>query len=378
MVVYGRSTVSEFLGDRIVYRNLQPADPRLPGLAELGPAAGLPPGTIPRKSEPGYARVIVGLLRRARALEAPGGEIRRLVFVGDTRLNDGTAFANLCQAGGWPGLAFICAETDAPAAFELTLTPGGQEIYLANRWSGLTSFDAYCTAQGLPVDAQTAVVVDLDKTAIGARGRNAATIDQARVDAVRDTVADLLGPAFAPDAFRAAYDRLNRPEFHPFTADNQDYVAYICLMLGSRLYDLEELVTRVQRGELLSFETFIAGVDARSGELPAGLAAIHASIYANVQAGDPTPFKAFRRNEYRSTVGRMGHLADDTPVERLLAEEIVITQEVRSQALEWLSRGALLFGLSDKPDEASTPGPELAAEGYRPIHRTETHVVGAG
>ncbi|MBS3785148.1 MAG: hypothetical protein KGY78_11970, partial [Anaerolineae bacterium] len=60
----------------------------------------------------------------------------------------------------------------------------------------------------------------------------------------------------------------------------------------------------------------------------------------------------------------------------LLAKEIVITQEVREAALRWKARGALLFGLSDKPDEASIPTPALASEGFQSIHRIETHTVG--
>jgi hypothetical protein len=127
---------------------------------------------------------------------------------------------------------------------------------------------------------------------------------------------------------------------------------------------------------LASFHQFIVGVEERSDELPSALRAVHQGIYTNVQAGDPTPFKPFRRNEYLETVSRMGCLKDGAPVEQLLSEEIVITQEVRQMALDWRQRGALLFGLSDKPDEASLPTPELAAQGYLPIHRTETHVVG--
>ena len=60
----------------------------------------------------------------------------------------------------------------------------------------------------------------------------------------------------------------------------------------------------------------------------------------------------------------------------LLANEIVITQEVREVALAWRERGALLFGLSDKPDEASIPQPAQAAQGRQAIHRVETHAVG--
>ena len=38
--------------------------------------------------------------------------------------------------------------------------------------------------------------------------------------------------------------------------------------------------------------------------------------------------------------------------------------------------GALLFGLSDKPDEASLPTPELEQQGHLPLHRNVTHIVG--
>jgi hypothetical protein len=72
----------------------------------------------------------------------------------------------------------------------------------------------------------------------------------------------------------------------------------------------------------------------------------------------------------------MGKLDDDASAARLLEQEIVITQEVRHWVLRWRERGALLFGLSDKPDEASVPCDDLAARGYRAIHRTETHAVG--
>jgi len=146
--------------------------------------------------------------------------------------------------------------------------------------------------------------------------------------------------------------------------------------LGSGLYNLEQVVDEVRRGRLVSFRQFIESVEERSGELPSALRAVHQGIYTNVQSGDPTPFKPFRRNEYLETVSRMGCLKDGAPVEHLLSEEIVITQEVRQMALDWRQRGALLFGLSDKPDEASLPTPELAAQGYLPIHRTQTHVVG--
>ncbi len=376
MEFYGRAAVGEYLGDRIVYRNLSPVDERLPSLSVVQHELFLPAGNIPRKTQPEYAQVVVHLLHRARALDATGTPIGRLIFIGDTRMNDATAFANICRAGEWPGLAFIGSEDAQPANVERLSIEAGMGLYLSNRWSVLADFDRYCASQGLPIDEYAAVVIDLDKTAIGARGRNAHVIDQARVAAVRETVARLLGEDFDQESFIKAYNQLNQVEFHLFTADNQDYLAYICLILGSGLYDQEELVNRVRAGEVVSFRQFIDQVEGNTGELPSGLASIHSEIYANVRAGDPTPFKPFRRNEFLATVERMGFLEDDSPVEKMLAEEILLTQEVRQLAEQWQQRGALLFGLSDKPDEASLPTLALSQKGYRPIHQTITHAVG--
>jgi len=124
------------------------------------------------------------------------------------------------------------------------------------------------------------------------------------------------------------------------------------------------------------FRQFIAEVDGRLAALPSGLGSVHKEIFANVQAGDPTPFKPFRYNEFRITSARMGCLPEGAPLSQLLGEEILVTREVRDLALDWRARAALVFGLSDKPDEASLPTPELAAQGYVPLHRKPTHVVG--
>lgn len=376
MNLYAKTSISEFLGERLVYRNLEPADPNLPPLKVLGPMVGLSLGRIPRKTESDYALVIVNLLRVAQQQRGVKRPLQRLLFVGDTRLLDGTAFANLCLASGWPGLAFIGAENGKPAAIEIASNESGQTLYLANRWAALADFDAYARSQGIAVDEETAVIVDIDKTALGARGRNASVIDNARVQAVQNTVASLLGEAFDLDAFRVAYDLLNQPEFHPFTTDNQDYLAYLCLILGSGLYRLDEIVDGIRHKRLTAFEAFMAEVDAHLRKLPPSLAAIHTDIYANVRRGDPTPFKSFRRNEYLTTIRCFGNCPDQAPIEQIVRDEITVTQEVRQVSLAWQERGALLFGLSDKPDEAATPTAELAAQGYLPIHRALTHAVG--
>jgi len=369
---YGTATLSEFLGDNVAYRNLVPADPRLPPVAALCAELGLESGTIPRKAEPAYGRVVTELLRRARQLERPGVEIGQLVYVGDSAHNDGLAFANLLAASGWAGWAFIGRDSPEQAP-EVKIE---DELYLANRWSALLAFLAFLDYEGFVVDERTAVVLDLDKTAIGARGRNDAVIDAARVEGVQHTVADLLGDGFDQASFQTAYAELNQPAYHPFTTDNQDYLAYICLMLGAGMVALPAMVDEVQEGRLADFGAFIARIQARRDELArTGLALIHDEVWACVQAGDPTPFKAFRYNEYLTTVARFGG-TDGTPVEHLLRDQIVLTQEVRQAAAALRARGALLFGISDKPDEASLPNARQAEEGMLALHHLPTVAVG--
>jgi hypothetical protein len=146
---------------------------------------------VPRKHELDYARVIAALLAAARQMENPEKSLERLVFIGDTELLDGTAFTNLCLVTGWRGLAFIGDENHAAPAFHLSERPGGT-VYMANRWAALDDFDHFCTQQLQPVGAQTAVVIDLDKTILGARGRNSKCIDLARSTAMQQTLSTVL------------------------------------------------------------------------------------------------------------------------------------------------------------------------------------------
>jgi hypothetical protein len=396
MQTHGTTSLHDLFDDRVILRNLAPFDQRLPSLAEAWQAMGLASSRIPRKHEPDYARASVWFVRRARALDLPSADVRELLFIGDTAMADGNAFRNLAQAGGWPGWCFIGAEKlSAPAS----LVADEDNVSLANRWALLADWLATAKAAGARLDQHTTVVVDMDKTAIAARGRNAAVIDNARVEGLHRTAAGLLGDAFDLARVQAAHHELKEPVYHPFTADNQDYLAYICLAVSAGLIDLPTLVSQIQAGQMRSFEQFIAWADGtlaaraaarsstsseksnffpdfpRSTDL-AGFTAIHRAVYPLVQAGDPTPFKAFRRQEYLCTVERLGHLPAGASIEQLLAEQVCITQEVREIALWLKRRGCLLLTMSDKPDEATLPTPEQAKQGYLPLHRTPTTAVG--
>jgi len=362
----------DLVGDLVLYRNLDPVDARLPQFADAWAEIGLVDATRPRKHEASYAQTTAWYLRRARGLSRRGDELAELVYLGDTAMADGNAFKSLRAVTGWPGWAFIGAEKDE----EMAVTEK-EGVYVANRWSALAEFASLLLAQGAALDARTAVVVDIDKTALGARGRNDRSIDRARITAIEATVSDAIGAAFDRDAFRAAYGTINVPKYHSFTADNQDYLAYICLMISAGFTTTEGLLGDLEAGRLASFRDFIERVETRRERLPSdALRALHADIYGLVVAGDPTPFKAFRRREYRETVSRMGHLPDHAPLAQRLVEEVCLTREV-VEFTRWLAgRGCLLLAASDKPDEATMPTPALVAEGFLPLHRTPTHIVG--
>ena len=117
----------------------------------------------------------------------------------------------------------------------------------------------------------------------------------------------------------------------------------------------------------------LAYVDAHTADLPTAVRAVHAQVSEAVARGDPTPFTEFRRAEFRATVEHMGQMDDSASAAELLREEITITHEIMTAAARWRDRDALVFGLSDKPDEASLPGPECSDP---PVHRVVTHVVG--
>jgi len=201
---YGRSALSEFLGDNITYRNLVPVDPDIPGLPDIWEEVGLSTNRIPRKTTLEYAGVVTFILDHISRRSNPGSEIKRIVFIGDTHLNDGMAYQNICQAGHWDGMAFIAAESSEPVQVEVEEKHSGKMV-IANRWSALDEFKDTCRQLNFPIDDQAVVLIDLDKTALGARGRNDKVIDRVRIDAASQTIRELLGNDFNPQVFSTAY-----------------------------------------------------------------------------------------------------------------------------------------------------------------------------
>jgi hypothetical protein len=372
---FGRARLADFCEDWVVYRNLEPLDKRLRGLKSAYIDMELRSELIPRKQDVAYAKVATYFLKeiqRIRGVKTPLGE---LLFLGDTLFNDSQAYKNIRAFSRWQGACFICTERveQAPG-----LSTDDENVTIANRWSLLPEWLRQLRAEGLQLNERTAVVIDIDKTALGAKGRNDKTIDRARLAGIFRTMEAVLGEAFNQPIFERDYAELNRAKYHQVTADNQDYLAYICMVLNTDLISLDEVKREVESDSLDSFEQFVRWVGSRLMIHPAagsGLREVHETIDASVRNGDPTPFKRFRRQEFISTMESMGYMPDTATVGELLQEEITLTEEVFAAA-QWLkARGCLLLCLSDKPDEASMPNSRVSPD-LVPLHRAETHRVG--
>jgi hypothetical protein len=101
--------------------------------------------------------------------------------------------------------------------------------------------------QGTDLDESLAVVVDLDKTILGPRGRNDRTIDEARTVAGCEVARTALGVRFSEQTFGHIYGELQQARYHFFTEDNQDFLVYVSLLLAAGVYDLQTLLHDLHR-----------------------------------------------------------------------------------------------------------------------------------
>ena len=372
---FGRARLSDYFGDLVIYRNLEPLDTRIRGRRASSYKMEIPADVIPRKQDRDYAKAAAWIARQAQKLHRKGTELSELLFIGDTLYNDGHAYNNMIDVTEWRGACFIGGEkpNDPPLA---EINDGN--VYVANRWAALSDWMKWVLGQDLHVNESTLVIVDIDKTALGAKGRNDQVINEARLEGIYRTRNAVLGDKFDRKTFESQYNELNRSRYHVLTEDNQDYLAYICMVLNAGLFDYNEILKAVQNGSVDNFEQFLRMVNTRMIARETGgesLRQVHEAVLASVQNGDPTPFKRFRRQEFITTVERMGNMPDDAPVSELLTQEITLTNEV-CELTDWLkNRGCLLLCMSDKPDEASRPDPHISAD-LPPVHKAETHRVG--
>ena len=229
---------------------------------------------------------------------------------------------------------------------------------IANRWALLDSWLEQIISRNL-INQQTALFLDIDKTLLGPRGRCDTEIDEARAEGALQIAIDILDELVDIIEFRSHYDMLCHQEFHSLTLDNQDYVAYIALLLVSNSLTMKELQQGMTDGSLGHFHQLLTAVETR---LHPALNQIHATIKSANAAGDPTPFKDFRHAEFVATIERM---ADGRLI--LCSEVVTLTQNLAQQ-------GVLCLAASDKPAEASLPTPAQAAMGLLALHHTSSWV----
>ncbi len=391
---FGLASLDELVGDLIIYRSLEPITRQLPGLKSARYQLGLPSRVVPRKQQESYAQVALWILEKAQRQRR--ATIAELLLIGDTLSGDGHTFQVMRALGAergssrdreqsridagrgaaLPSACFIGNEkANESEHFVADVATG---MFEANRWSQLVDWIRWAAQNGLRMDRNTVVILDLDKTAIGARGRNNRAIDVARLKGLYRTVGSLLGNRFDAKLFAQHYEHLNRARYHHLTGDNQDYLAYICLVLNNDGLDCADLLERIEGGAVQTFEQFVRYVEvciAGGGRVSEAMRQAHEAVNTAVAQGDPTPFKQFRREEFLATLEHMNNLADDMPAEERFNQEICITQEVR-EAILWLKeQGCLIISFSDKPDESSIPH-RTRHRGKQPIHKAKTHAVG--
>ncbi|RMD78716.1 MAG: hypothetical protein D6823_05545 [Chloroflexi bacterium] len=341
-----RATIADLTDDRVIYRDLQPCDPTLPSLPMLRAELGLPVNVTPRKRDVAYARVIVALARAAQALRN-GPPLTTVAVIGDTE-NDRLLTVHLQSLNEVATYGFIGVDRPvAPATLEWN-----DVVATATRWALVHEWAAELTARGVNW-SQTAVLIDIDKTLLGPRGRSDGAIDEARAEAALSVATELLGDQFDRALFRRNYTELCRREWHALTLDNQDYTVAIALFATIAVFDLPAIEVQLAAGlSPTLLELLIA-----AQQVPAELQPLRKQLIERIEAGDPTPFIQFRRAELVTTAARMadGRLTLSNELFRL------------GRALQ--EQGALLLAASDKPAESALPSPEQAAAGLLPLHR---------
>ena len=85
-------------------------------------------------------------------------------------------------------------------------------------------------SRNFKLDAETMVIIDIDKTALGAKGRNDKGHRPAPAGQDLPDHGRRAGVRLRPGGLREHYNELNRARYHQLTADNQDYLAYVCMV----------------------------------------------------------------------------------------------------------------------------------------------------
>jgi hypothetical protein len=203
------------------------------------------------------------------------------------------------------------------------------------------------------VDKYTIFIVDIDKTIIGAKGRNDLSITKARFDAIKEIANEIIGN-YDEKKFFEIYQKLNEKKYHSFTEDNQDIVTLLTILFYLDLYPFSKFLDEFEKGIHIDKLTFLKTILKKTRKSSKFIELLKNCIL-RIENYDQTPFIEFRYKEFEKTIKRMDFLNDETPQDILLEEEIMITREVYEIICKAKDRDAKVLGLSDKPEASSFP-----------------------
>jgi hypothetical protein len=346
--MYRRGKLNTIFEDNIVFRELNPINKALPQFEEIKQVLHL--DTLPRKKDILYAKVLSYIFKSMR-------DFKKILYIGDTLMSDGSVIRNLAQNREFQVAGIITREGEKEK-----LESDG-EILLNTRWQKLPDAVKILENSGFSIDKKTVLVIDIDKTAIGARGRNDGAIDRARMDAIFQIASDIFGSIDRKNFF-GIYSRVNRKDLFHITADNQDIVSIVSILVYGGAINFSQL-EELHNGE----EVLRKCIKNTGGRLKD----VTLSVYKNIKNGNPTPFPMFRKAEFEKTIKRMDFLSDDVSVSDLLTKEITTTEEVFDCATRAKDRGGLVFGVSDKPALSTIPCPDTDLP---PIYEKEMKIFG--
>ncbi|MBC7195273.1 MAG: hypothetical protein H5U37_06430, partial [Caldisericia bacterium] len=164
--MYKRVNLNFVFEDLIVFRELNVIKKDFPNFEKIKEILSI--NELPRKKDKNYALVLSFIIDKI-------GDFNKVIYIGDTFLNDKSVIENLTNLNKYEVYGII---TEGKGEFKRE-----KNIILNNSWENLVNL---IKELNLNFDNNTFIITDIDKTLIGARGRNDLSIDKARFDAIKD------------------------------------------------------------------------------------------------------------------------------------------------------------------------------------------------
>ncbi len=355
MEIFGLASLFDYFGENLIFRNLNILDKNAPQFDEIKNTLGME--KLPRKNSEEYAEAVYYIVKNM----CP--DLESILYFGDTDLDAGV-IKNLSKVTGARVSGFIYDAGKKIPEYENNL------IYRSDRWENITDFinmNKDCLNSGC------VGLFDLDKTVLGAKGRNSHIIDMARIDAVIERVLEI-DPDIHKDFIKEIYDVINQ-SFKRITEDNQDITAFLTILVCFGVIDTDYLQNMLNPD--IDFDYIIK--DLSGGDYGKGLNDVFEEVKTLYNKGESTMFKTFRYNELKTTLAKINSKSKGTDIRKVLETEITMTKEI-CDLMDFLKEYDInLFCVSDKPDETVFPPEDLDnPEKQIPLYLRKAKIVGNG